>query len=175
MNLSVGEAAQRLEERGVLRRDPDDRSLDAAEYVGSVLRRDLPTDLVDFYRERIASVCEFSAVIPHWKQQRGWRPPREFLTCLLHADAAPLFGDGCGNLFGLDLATPSQHPAVYFFDRESEFAKPEYAAGSSIARFLLLLADTDRALRDGWPAKWQLAIDPDLETCPRAPPIWDSQ
>lgn len=58
----------------------------------------------------------------------------------------PLFDDGCGNLFGLDLTPDADPRAVYFFDHERSFEAPEWAAGSSLARFLLYLADADRAL-----------------------------
>jgi hypothetical protein len=50
----------------------------------------------------------------------------------------------------------------------------QWAAGSSLGAFLLLLADGDRAHREAWPPKWELAIDPDLEKCLRAPAIWNA-
>jgi hypothetical protein len=65
-------------------------------------------------------------------------------------------------------------PAVYFFDHEREFRTPQWAAGSSLGAFLLLLADGDRAHREGWPPKWELAIDPAPDKCPRAPAIWNA-
>jgi len=30
-------------------------------------------------------------------------------------------------------------------------------------------------IRENWPAKWELTIDPDLERCPRAPAIWNTE
>jgi hypothetical protein len=86
----------------------------------------------------------------------------------------PIFFDGCGSLFGLDLASGDTTPAVYFFDHADEFAKPRWAAGSSLGAFLLLAADHDQAYEENWPERWQLAIDPDLDKCPRAPAIWNA-
>jgi hypothetical protein len=94
------------------------------------------------------------------------------VTSLRHVNAVPLFDDGCGNLYGLDLTPDVDSPAVYFFDHERGYEKPEYAAGSSLGTFLLLLAEGDKAQAEGWPHKCELGIDPDLERCPRAPAIW---
>lgn len=105
-------------------------------------------------------------------ERAGRRTPDSLVTELLHADAVPLFGDGCGNLYGLDLTLGVEVPAVYFFDHERSYEKPEWAAGSSVGAFLLLLADSDRAYAEGWPSRWELGIDPDIEKCPRAPAIW---
>jgi hypothetical protein len=91
---------------------------------------------------------------------------------LLPAGAVPIFSDGCGSLYGVDVSSVTDHPAVYFFDHEDGWEKPAYAAGSSIGTFLLLLAEHDIALDEKRPSGWELAIDPDLDKCPRAPPIW---
>lgn len=94
-------------------------------------------------------------------------------TALLHVNAVPIFFDGSGSLFGLDLGEEKDRvPAVYFFDHADGFGRPRWAAGSSLGAFLLLLAESDRALRNGRPARWELSIDPDIDKCPRAPPIW---
>jgi hypothetical protein len=45
-------------------------------------------------------------------------------------------------------------------------------AGSSIGSFLLLLAEHDAGIDEKQPPGWELKIDPNLEKCPRAPPIW---
>ena len=50
--------------------------------------------------------------------------------------------------------------------------KPEFAAGSSLGAFLLLLAEEDRAYDERWPTGWQLKIDPDLYRCSRARAVW---
>ena len=63
-------------------------------------------------------------------------------------------------------------PAVYFFDHETGFEGPDWAAGSSLGAFLLLLAEQDLALRKGRAEGWQLAIDPNIDRCPRARAIW---
>lgn len=172
MTISVHEAARQLEERGLLKRERHDHSSRIIEHVRDLLGRELPSDLVEFYRERIASIGEFSAMTPHWNERVGWRTPDELIAKLLHADAVPLFDDGCGNFYGLDLTSGVEAPAVYFFDHERSYEKPEWAAGSSIGVFLLLLADSDRAYAEGWPSRWELGIDPDIEKCPRAPAIW---
>ena len=170
--VSVGEACRQIEDRGLLTRDRADHGERIISKVSAVLGRELPRDLVDFYRERVASIGEFPAIAPTWNERMGWRTGDALITELAHVQAVPIFSDGCGNLYGLDLASGDGTPAVYFFDHERGFEKPEYAAGSSLGAFLLLLADHDRALDEGWPAKWELAIDSGLERCPRALAIW---
>jgi len=172
VRISVSEAARQLEERGVLTRERKDHSEQLIEHVRQLLRRELPPDLTDFYRERIASIGEFSSMAPHWNERIGWRAPDRLVTPLLHANAVPLLNDGCGNFYGLDITPGVEVPAVYFFDHERGYEGPEWAAGSSLGTFLLLLADADRAHADGWPERWELKIDPDIEKCPRAPAIW---
>lgn len=172
MSISVPEAARQLEERGLLTRERKDDSVRIIQHVRNLLGRELPSDLIDFYRERIATLGEFYAQTPGWNDRVGWRSPDSLVTGLLHAEAVPLFDDGCGNLYGLDLQPGVNTPAVYFFDHERGYEEPEWAAGSSLGAFLLLLADSDRALAEGWPSRWQLKIDPDIENCPRAPAIW---
>ena len=172
MNISVAEAARRLEDRGAIVRQRRDHSERHIEFARTVLGRELPDELTQFYRERIASMGDFTAQVPVWNDHVGWRSPSSLLTRLLGAEAVPLFDDGCGNLFGLDLTIGAEPRAVYFFDHERGFERPEWAAGSSLGSFLLLLGDHDRAIEEGWPTGWELAIDPDLDKCPRAPPIF---
>lgn len=172
MRIPVAEAARQLEERGLLVRERQDHSGRIIAHVQTLLGRPLPEDLFDFYRERIAEIDGFSAQTPGWNDWVGWRSPDSLVTELLHADAVPLFGDECGNLYGLDLTPGVEIPAVYFFDHENSFEKPEWAAGSSLGAFMLLFADSDRAFLENWPPRWELAIDPDLEKCPRAPALW---
>ena len=172
MRVPVCEAVRRLEERGVLRRDRADHSSRIIERVRELLGRDLPDDLSDFYRKHIESVGEFSTVGPIWNDRVGWRPVAVEVTCLLHAEAVPIFFDGSGSLYGLDLSSGPDTPAVYFFDHEDDFPRPLWAAGSSLGAFLLLLADQDRAYREKWPEDWWLSVDPDIDKCPRAPAIW---
>lgn len=172
MRISVSKAVHQLEERGLIERERTDYASKVIEHVERLLGRPLPIDLADFYRERIARLGEFYAHTPEWNDRVGWRSPDSLVTDLLHADAVPLFGDGCGNLYGLDLTPGVERPAVYFFDHERNFEKPEWAAGSSLGAFLLILADSDRAYSEHWPSRWELRIDPDIENCPRAPAIW---
>lgn len=174
MKISIQAAARQLEERGMLQRERNDYSDKIIQHVRDLLGRELPPELVELYQERIAEIGEFTAMTPLWSERVGWRSPDSLITQLLHADAVPLFDDGCGNLFGLDLTPGLGSPAVYFFDHELGFEKPEWAAGSSLAVFLLLLADSDRAYAEKWPDRWELEIDPDIDKCPRAPAIWDA-
>ena len=172
MRIPVREAAHQLEKRGLLTRERHDHAERITEHVRSLLGCELPTDLIHFYRERIASVGEFPSMVPRWNERVGWRTPDGLVTQLAHTDAVPLFSDGTGNFYGLDLTPSVEAPAVYFFDHERSYEKPEWAAGSSLGSFLLLLADSDRAYSEHWPSRWELKIDPDIETCPRAPAIW---
>lgn len=172
MRISVAEAARVLEERGVLKRLRNDQSERVIPFVREVLGRDLPADLEDFYRAHIATIDGNPALVPVWSEWGGWRDWGETIKRLLDANAVPLVLEGCGNLFGLDLSPGESNPAVYLFDHETHFDRPEYAAGSSLGAFLLLLADEDRAYDEGWPEGWQLTIDPDLNLCPRARAVW---
>jgi len=174
MTITVFDAARQLEARGMVERSRDDHSDRVINYVRELIGPDLPADLVAFYRERITRIGEFHAMIPAWNERVGWRSPDTLVTRLIHADAVPVFDDGAGNLYGLDLTPSAKTPAVYFFDHERGYEKPEYAAGSSLGAFLLLLADSDRAQDEGWPARWELKIDPDIDKCPRAPAIWSA-
>lgn len=175
MKVPVKEAARQLEKRGLLLRRREDQSARIVERVRELLGgHPLPADLVEFYRERIDSLGEFTAQVPSWNERVGWRCSDDLVTRLLNAQAVPLFDDGCGSLYGLDLTPGAEAPAVYFFDHEDDFKAPSWAAGSSLGTFMLLLANKDRAYAEGWPAKWQLEIDPDIERCPRAPAIWDA-
>jgi hypothetical protein len=94
------------------------------------------------------------------------------LRALLPAQAVPIFFDGAGNLYALDLSSGVASPAVYFFDHEDLFERPRWAAGSSLGHFLLLLGQHDQAIDEGRAPGWELGIDPDIDKCPRAPPIW---
>lgn len=66
MRVPVAEAALDLERRGLLTRDPKDYSDRIIDHVGSLLGRDLPPDLIAFYRERVATLGEFYAQVPEW-------------------------------------------------------------------------------------------------------------
>lgn len=172
MRIPVAEAARVLEERGTLTRLRNDQSDRVISFVREVLGRDLPRDLEDFYRAHIDRIDGNPALVPRWNERIGWGDWAEQIKVLLHADAVPLVLEGCGNLFGLDLTEGSSNPAVYFFDHETQFDKPQHAVGSSLGTFLLLLAEEDRAYAEGWPTGWQLEIDPDLNRCPRGRAIW---
>lgn len=174
MRIDVSDAARQLEERELLQRSRDDHSDRVIDHVRELIGRELPADLVAFYRERITRIGDFHSMIPEWNERVGWRSPDALVTALLHADAVPIFDDGCGNLYGVDLMQEAKTPAVYFFDHERGYENPVWAAGSSLGAFLLLLAEADRAQDEGWPPKWQLGIDPDIERCPRAPAIWSA-
>jgi hypothetical protein len=171
MNVSVAEVCAALETKGLLERQKHNTSERVEPYVRGLIGRDLPADLRDFYREHVYAIGEFRAVWPNWNDRVGWRTPDSLITELLDVQAVPIMGDGCGNLFGLDLSCGPRAPAVYFFDHEDGFERPHYAAGSSLG-FLILMSEHDRAFREHWPERWELAIDPDIEMCPRAPAIW---
>ena len=172
MAIAVSDAARILEERGNLRRTRKDRSEWVIGFVSSLIGQAIPTDLAEFYRERIERIGDFGSTIPVWNDHVGRVTEDASIETLLPAKALPIFDDGCGSFFGVDVSRATDHPAVYFFDHESEFKYPAYAAGSSIGTFLLLLAEHDIAINEKRPAGWELTIDPDLGKCPRAPPIW---
>jgi hypothetical protein len=175
MTISVAQAARTLEPRGVLVRRAKDHPDRIIAYAREQLGPDLPDDLVAFYREAIERVGDFRAICPTWNQWVGYRSGDIELTALTHVHAVPLFWDGCGNVFGLDLTPREGTPAVYFFEKDNGFARPEWAAGSCLGSFLLLLADHDRAGAENWPPGWELRIDPDIDRCPRARAIWNAE
>lgn len=165
MRISVAEAADALERQGRLQRHRTSQVDQIIERISEALGITVPGDLEDFYRSRISRIADSNAIGLVWT---------DWVTKLLHAQAVPIFFDGCGSLYGLDLTGGNSTPAVYFFDHEDQFSKPHWAAGSSLGAFMLLLADQDRAYRENWPDRWQLSIDPDIDKCPRAPAIWNA-
>ncbi len=173
MKISVSDAVRQIDERGLLGRVRNNQSDRIIEHVGNLLGRSLPSDLVDFYREGIASIGDYDGYLPWWNDWVGWHRTDSFVTLLSPANALPIFPDGCGSIFGLDLTPGVDTPAVYFFDHQDEYERPRWAAGSSLGAFLLLYADHDQH-DDGRPDRWELKIDPDIDKCPRAPAIWDA-
>lgn len=171
MDITVSEACHLLEAQGALRRLPKDQSEGIAQQVRELIGGPIPADLEALYRECVESVGDFAAILPKWNERPEWRRDGR-LKALLPAQAVPIFSDGSGSLYGLDLSSGDERPAVYFFDHEDLFEKPHWAAGSSIGHFLLLLAQHDQAMGEGRSAGWELSIDPELDKCPRAPPIW---
>lgn len=131
MDITISEACRLLEARGVLRRQPGDPSDGMVQQVRELLGGQMPADLEALYRERMKSVGDFAAILPKWNARPGWRQEGA-LRSLLHAQAVPIFSDGNGSLYGLDLSSGSQRPAVYFFDHEDLFERPRWAAGSSL-------------------------------------------
>lgn len=172
MAITVSDAARILEERGNLRRARRGQSEWVIGFVSRLIGRTIPADLAEFYRERIERIGDFGTTIPVWNDHVDQVTDDASIETLLPAKAIPIFDDGCGSLFGVDVSSATDWPAVYFFDKEHEFKYPSYAAGSSIGTFLLLLAEHDIALHEKRPPGWELNIDPDLARCPRAPPIW---
>jgi hypothetical protein len=170
--ITVDEAVQSLEARGLIEREPKDQAERVIGYVSGLIGRPIPADLAAFYRARIKWLGDFTTITIVWNQRVGWLTHHSWIEKLLPAKAIPIFDDGCGSLFGVDVSEITDHPAVYFFDHESEYKIPNYAAGSSIGAFLLLLAEHGAALEQKRPHGWELAIDPDLDKCSRAPPIW---
>ena len=171
MDITVSEACRRLEAQGVLRRLLKDQSEGIVQQVREVLGGRMPADLEALYRERVASIGDFLAILPTWNARPEWRREGE-IRALAPAQAVPIFSDGCGSLYGLDLSAGDQRPAVYFFDHEDLFDRPRWAAGSSIGHFLLLLGQHDQAIEEGRSPGWERSIDPDIDKCPRAPPLW---
>lgn len=149
----MSEACDLLEGRGALRRQPRDQSDGIIQQVRELFGGQMPADLEALYRERVASVGDFAAILPRWNARPEWRQEGA-LRSLLHAQAVPIFSDGSGNLYGLDLSSERQTPAVYFFDHEDLFERPRWAAGSSIGRFLLLLAQHEQAISENRSAGW---------------------
>lgn len=172
MTVSISEAARLLEERGALGRRRNNQADWVIDFVGRLIGRPIPADLAEFYRENIDRIGDFRTTIPVWNDYVSRVTDDGSIDWLLSAKAIPIFWDGCGNLWGVDVSTATDHPAVYFFDKADDWEKPAYAAGSSIGTFMLLLAEHDAALHEKRPQGWELTIDPDLDKCPRAPPIW---
>lgn len=171
MTKSVPEAIEEIEGRGLLRRSRENQSAKVIPHVSELLGCPLPADLAAFYTENVEAIGYCNAVAPLWKERVGWTKESS-VTELLHVRAVPVISDDFGNLYGLDLASGAVKPAVYFFDHENMYEKAEFAAGSSLAAFLLVLAEEVAAPAQDRPTGWQLAIDPDLDKCTRAPPIW---
>lgn len=175
MRASVRDAVRQLDQRGLVKRYRDkieDHPELIIDRVREIIGRDVPPDLADLYRERIYYIGEFDAYAPTWNDYVGWHGTDEYVSSFLHLNVIPIFGDGCGNRWVLDLTPGVEVPAVYFLDKLNITDDLDFAAGSSLGAFLLLLGDHDRAIEEGWPEQWELNIDPDIDSCPRAPAIW---
>lgn len=169
--ISVNEAARTLEAKGLLKRRKTNFSPRIIDYTAEIYGRPVPDELVEFYSENIESVGDFGSYVPVWNDRIGFRSEdARFWTSL--PDAVPIFSDGAGSMFGLDLQYPGPKHGVYFFDHVDSFKFPARPAGSSLATSLLILGDWDRALDEGWPEDWMEQIDPDIRNCPRVAPKW---
>jgi hypothetical protein len=171
MIITVQEACCTLDAQGALRRRPGGSPDGLVPYVRELLGDQMPADLEVFYREGVEAVGDFRATLPTWNE-RPERRREGMLRALLPAQAVPVFSDGAGSLYGLDLSSGAASPAVYFFDHEDLFERPRWAAGSSLGHFLLLLGQQDQATEEGRAPGWERGIDPDIDKCPRAQPIW---
>lgn len=169
----LSKVARRLSQKGQIEFVTDPRArAGLAAFVSSRFRRPLPDELLAFYGLGIVRVADFNAVIPKRTARDGWQDAHDALGSLEPLDAVPLFSDGAGSYFAADITRPAPNAAVYFFDHIERDKGPHWAAGSSVARFLLLLASHDEAIEKQWSDGWELSIDPDLDKCERAPPIW---
>jgi hypothetical protein len=169
--ISVSEAAHQLEKRGLLTRRRRKFEIQVIDFVSEQLGRPVPPELAEFYAENIDYICDAGAICPTWNPWVGFEPVYPDLWNAL-PDAVPLFTDGNGSLFGLDLLDAGPRRGVYFFDHIDSFKFPAWPAGSSLATFLLFLGDRDRALQEGWPDDWMEKIDPEIKNCPRVEPRW---
>ncbi|WP_141653169.1 SMI1/KNR4 family protein [Phenylobacterium immobile] len=141
------------------------------DYMAEIIGQPIPDELAEFYSENIESICQFSSYVPVWNEWIGFRSSeREFWQSI--PQAVPLFSDGCGSIFGLDLQYPGPRHGVYFFDHIDRFKFPSQPVGSSLATSLLILGDWDRALQEGWPDDWMEKIDPEIKNCLRVEPKW---
>src|SRR5699024_2926796 len=120
------------------------------ERVQTIIGQPVPEELKQLYREEVEWVGAFSAKAPSWDAYRE-RWLDEGIDRLLPVQAVPIFDDGSLNAYGVDLSSGSDAPAVYFFSLENTIdledpdvvQPPVWAAGSTIARFLLSLPGED--------------------------------
>jgi hypothetical protein len=171
MDVSVQEACRTLEAQGALRRRLKGSPDGLVAYVRELLGDQMPADLEALYREGVEAIGDFRAVIPNWNE-RPERRREGLLRALLPAQAVPIFSDGAGSLYGLALTSGVASSAVYFFVHEDLFERPRWAAGSSLGHFLLLLGQHDQAIDEGRAPGWEKSIDPNIDRCAWAPPIW---
>jgi hypothetical protein len=173
MRITVADAARQLEARGLLERVRHNQSDRIIPRMEALLGQPLPADLIDFYQEGIVKIGGYRAYLPVWSDWVGWHATDSFVTELALPNAFPLFPDGCGSIFGLDLTPGVETPAVYFFDHCDLYERPHWAAGSSLGAFLVLYGDHDTP-KDEWFDRWELQVDPDIDKCPRARAIWNA-
>ena len=169
--------------------------------------RPLHPDIAEFVRQRIVMVGDFRSSWGGFSEKEARRV--HFSGASIYD--APVFevaDDGCGGQFCVDPFTTERHPPVYYYDitkmqprtGQEDFEDPEcvmvptLAAGSSIARFILLSAAlnlrgheevflpegvTEEIVEqardlggfdlDGPEERIVRQIDPDTNTCPLAP------
>lgn len=109
---SIADVAKALEQRHELVRARVDHSAQIIEHVSDEMGQQLPEDLKAFYRERIARIGDFLAVAPIWSERAGWRAGMVATTALLPARAVPIFSDGCGSFYGVDLDAGMRLPST---------------------------------------------------------------
>lgn len=182
VSISIAEAVLRLEPGGLLKCaprslkrghsfDPDRLIANVRELIG----QDLPRDLQDFYHAGIWQIGSYGAVTATFSDWVDWRGGADYFTKYLELGAIEVFSDECGNPYVLDLTSGDQTPAVYFIDHEIDPPVLGFAAGSSLGACMLLIGEDERAFfaKEERPDRWELAIDPDIEKCPRAPALWN--
>jgi hypothetical protein len=175
MDISVREAIQRLDRQGLVVRSKELFLESMIAHIVFHLGQPLPSELEALYRERVARIAAFKADLPHrWGRMGFGYRGANWIKERLPVQAISIFGDGCGNEFCLDLSPGERGGAVYFFDHEVGFEEPQWAAGSTLGRFLMLLSLHDQSYQENWEPGWELEIDPDIDICPRARAIWNT-
>jgi len=121
MSFTIASVAKELEQRNELIRAHPDQAARIVERISEELGQELPDDLKAFYRKHIARIGDFLATSPIWSERAGWRSGMVETTILLSARAVPIFSDGCGSYYGVDIDAGDATPAVYFFDHQDQF------------------------------------------------------
>lgn len=170
MTDSIHDIIEAIEARGLLTRSSEPFDEAMPPHLERLIGQPLPPDLIEFYRERVESIGLFDGLFPIWNDFMGrWLTEMEHFRVLRRSNAVPLFEDGGGNYFGLDLTAGGT--AVYFFDHADDY-KPQDAAGSTLAKFLLILAEVAASEEGDLPSGRAREIDPDIDKCPRAEAGW---
>src|SRR4051812_35696047 len=102
MDISVQAAIARLNRQGVVGRSKEQFIESMIAHVVHLLGRPLPSELEELYRQRVASIADFNAILPHRSGRMGFGyGGGDWLTDFLPAQVIPVFSDGCGSVFAL--------------------------------------------------------------------------
>lgn len=137
------------------------------EIMQEMMRRPMPEVARPLYARGVSRVGEADFINPAWE---GWRNTvARTIEVKQESGCAPLFYTDGASYFGLDLTGADEHAAVYFFDHSGHLYKPDWAAASTLAHFLVRLGELTEEYNPWSDLDGLLSADPNVANLTRAP------